>query len=143
MLCALSSLIACQILIYFGNVFSTTDEDDMWQGKPECPRYCLEIRKCEDGASTRLRECGSTSRQKWKIDGSVIRPACSSSFYLSDGMIKKGSGSSLDFESSGKFEIRKNGKCLTNHHDPRDGELASFRNCERARKTGTEDWFWN
>ena len=58
-------------------------------------------------------------------------------------MIMKGSGSSLQFESSGKFEIQKNGKCLTNLHDPRDGELVSFRNCDRARKTGTEHWFWD
>ena len=112
-----------------------------WQGKAKCPSYCLEVSSCKSGAGLRVKKCGSTSKQKWKRDGSVIRPSCSSSLYLSDGEVKKGS-SSVDFSSSGKFEIRKSGRCLTQMHHPRDGEPVEFRSCSKARKSNTSRWVW-
>ena len=112
-----------------------------WQGKAKCPSYCLEVSSCKSGAGLRIKKCGGTSKQKWKRDGSVIRPSCSSSLYLSDGEVKKGS-SSVDFSSSGKFEIRKSGRCLTQMHHPREGEPVEFRSCTKARKSDTSKWVW-
>ena len=112
-----------------------------WQNKAKCPSYCLEVSSCKSGAGLRVKKCGGTSKQKWKRDGSVIRPSCSSSLYLSDGEVKKGS-SSVDFSSSGKFEIRKSGRCLTQMHHPRDGEPVEFRSCTKARRSNTSKWVW-
>jgi len=115
----------------------------MWQEKAECKSWCLTIGSCDAGRTLRLRKCGSSSNQKWWFDGDVLRPACSSSLYVSNGLVMNGESMSVDAGSaSGKFEIIKNRRCLTNMHHPRDKEPVSFRNCERARRSDTSKWEW-
>jgi len=117
----------------------------MWQEKDECKSWCLTIGSCDAGRTLRLRKCGSHSNQKWWLDGDVLRPACSGSLYVSDGLVVRGSDASVDYSfssSSGEFEIRKSRRCLTNIHHPRDKEEVKFRNCERARRSDTSKWEW-
>mmetsp|Transcript_16775 Transcript_16775/g.37224 ORF Transcript_16775/g.37224 Transcript_16775/m.37224 type:complete len:353 (-) Transcript_16775:139-1197(-) len=113
-----------------------------WQDKSTCKDWCLEAKNCKEGASLRIQKCGSSSMQKWKKDGNVLRPACSSKLCVSNGELKKGSSSVDGLSSGGKFEIKKSGQCLTQLHHPKANELVEFRSCSRARASDTSQWIW-
>ena len=127
-----------------GRLEMVCDPDDEWQERRDCPRWCLQISSCNAGATTRIQECSSSSRQKWYMDGDVIRPKCSSSLCVADGTVEKCSTDvNLDFKSSSTFEIRRNGRCFNQDHDPRRGEPCNFRSCSSARRNGTNKWKFN
>ena len=113
-----------------------------WQGKSTCKDWCLEAKSCKEGAGIEIQKCSSTSKQKWKKDGNVLRPACNSKLCVADGKLTSGSISLDGLGSSGNFEIKKYGGCMTQQHHPRASEPVSFRDCDKARRSKTNRWEW-
>jgi len=113
-----------------------------WQGKDTCKDWCLEAKSCKAGAGIEIQKCSSTSTQKWKKDGNVLRPACNTKLCVADGELKTGSVSLSGLSSGGNFEIHNNGGCMTQQHHPRANEPVSFRDCDKARRSKTNRWEW-
>eukprot|EP00562_Extubocellulus_spinifer_P014915 CAMPEP_0178573648 /NCGR_PEP_ID=MMETSP0697-20121206/18892_1 /TAXON_ID=265572 /ORGANISM="Extubocellulus spinifer, Strain CCMP396" /LENGTH=214 /DNA_ID=CAMNT_0020208505 /DNA_START=205 /DNA_END=846 /DNA_ORIENTATION=- len=113
-----------------------------WRDKKKCLDWCLEADSCKSGAKIRIRRCGGSKMQKWKKDGSALRPACSSRLSVGNGELKKGRTELSGLSSGGKFTIKKNGMCMTNPHQPEDREKVSFRDCRKASNSKTDKWEW-
>ena len=113
-----------------------------WQGKSTCKDWCLEAKSCKEGAGIEIQKCSSTSKQKWKKDGNVLRPACDSKLCVADGKLTRDSISLDGLSSGGNFEIKKYGGCMTQQHHPRASEPVSFRDCDKARRSKTNRWEW-
>ena len=113
-----------------------------WQGKDTCKDWCLEAKSCRSGAGLEVQKCSGSSKQKWKKDGNVLRPACSSKLCVANGELKSGSISLEGLSSGGSFEIQKFGGCMTQQHHPRSDEPVSFRDCTKARRSNTNRWEW-
>ena len=115
-----------------------------WQNKAKCPDYCLTYKKCTPGSSIKIRRCGDSKNERWKKEGSVLRPDCDGGDKLCvSGQTLKTCNTKLSFDSGGgnKFEIRKGDKLLTNHHHPKDGEPVDFWDMRKCRQSNTNFWF--
>ena len=113
-----------------------------WQGKSTCKDWCLEMKSCKEGSGIEIQKCSSTSKQKWKKDGNVLRPACDSKLCVANGKLTRDSISLDGLKSDGNFEIQKYGGCMTQSHHPRANEPVSFRDCAKARRSHTNRWEW-
>ena len=114
-----------------------------WQDKERCPDYCLTYSRCESGSNIRIKLCGTTSREKWRRDGNVLRPNCSGGSRLcvaDDELRRCDTNLTYAYEGPNKFEIRRGDKLLTQHHHPRSGERVGFRNTTITRRNKTNFW---
>ena len=119
------------------------ERDFNWHGERSCDDFCLTYSRCESGGSIRIKRCGDSSKEQWERKDNVLRPDCSggSRLCVADDELRR-CDTKLEFayEGSNKFEIRRNGKLLTQHHHPRSGEPVDFRNMSITRKNKTNFW---
>ena len=114
-----------------------------WQNRRKCPKWCLTYSKCSPEAYIRIKKCGDSSKERWRKDGAVLRPACDDGRRLcldGDELNKCDTKISFDYEGKNKFEIRKGNRLLTQHHHPKDGERVGFKSMRKTRKNNTNLW---
>jgi len=110
-------------------------------------KWCPE----ERSGRVRLKECSTTSRQKWILneDDGTIRlynneDKClerrGSSLYMTE-CTRGSSRQKFDFNvDASKFEIRQGSNCVTQEHHPRSNEKLKMQTCSQARRDDTSLW---
>lgn len=113
----------------------------MWQEERKCPSYCLEVDgDVKEGDELRLQACSRSYKQKFKLEGRVLRPAADRRLCVKGEKLRK-CDADLEIFGGSKFEIHdRRGKCFTNVHHPKLKELVEFRECRNARNSHTNLW---
>lgn len=115
---------------------------------------------CKSGSSLQVDKCDSKSlRQKFIAVGRTIRPASNPSLCATVGgyngvkspvklrACKRGEGSDSqsfkEVRAEGKFELQpssNSGRCLSQHHHPKEHEVVFPEECSKTRRFDTTYW---
>eukprot|EP00562_Extubocellulus_spinifer_P019644 CAMPEP_0178582826 /NCGR_PEP_ID=MMETSP0697-20121206/23938_1 /TAXON_ID=265572 /ORGANISM="Extubocellulus spinifer, Strain CCMP396" /LENGTH=251 /DNA_ID=CAMNT_0020218597 /DNA_START=54 /DNA_END=809 /DNA_ORIENTATION=- len=117
------------------------EERFKWQDERVCHSYCLEVDgDVEEGDLLRIMECSATIKQKFKLEGHVLRPAADRSLCVKSGKLKR-CDTRLEIFGGNKFEIHnRRGDCFTQVHHPKPEEPVEFRECRKARNSHSNLW---
>ncbi len=127
-----------------------------WQNSSSEKWWCAECTgNCSNGSRLQIRRCSQTSRQKWVAVDKTIRFAPNRSLCLTaSGVGAKnpvrlrtcngGRGQKFDgVREQGRFELQPSsnpGRCISQHHHPKDKEPLYPETCSKTRSTKTTYW---
>jgi uncharacterized membrane protein YgcG len=125
-----------------------------WQNEWDERRWCLECQgsSCREDDYLLIDDCSSSSKQKFVYEGGRLKPftsqdLCWERTRRNAHQLKKCSSSSKQIingiKFDGTFEMHPDGypdDCLTNHHDPKSGEVIRGQSCSMARNDKTSLW---
>ncbi|KAL9188111.1 hypothetical protein ACHAXT_006489 [Thalassiosira profunda] len=128
-----------------------------WQGSAKERFWCMECRGgCRLNNSLQISHCGEEARQKFIAIQKTLRPATNPSLCATvtgyggtDDPLKlrrcnRSPAQNFDeVRAAGKFELQpanNYGRCISQHHHPKDKEALFPEKCEKTRKFDTTHW---
>lgn len=127
-----------------------------WQNSSSEKWWCAECTgNCSSGSRLQIRKCSQSSRQKWVAVDKTIRFAPNRSLCLTaSGVGAKnpvrlrscngGRDQKFDgVQQQGRFELQPSsnpGRCISQHHHPKDKEPLYPETCSKTRETKTTYW---
>mmetsp|Transcript_19412 Transcript_19412/g.55849 ORF Transcript_19412/g.55849 Transcript_19412/m.55849 type:complete len:237 (-) Transcript_19412:404-1114(-) len=122
----------------------------LWQERKRyCPDYCLEASSKKSGATLEIKDCSRSPLQKFEEIGGVLRPAWNKKLCVKSDKLRRCDDSLAGFRGN-HFEIklsnqkkRRQEKCFSNPHHPKNCEPVRFSECKEARNSHTNYWTWD
>ena len=127
-----------------------------WQDSSSEKWWCAECNgNCSSGSRLQVRKCSQTSRQKWVAVDRTIRFAPNMSLCVTTSGVGSNNpirlrqcngGRAQQFDGvqeQGRFELQPSfnpGRCISQHHHPKDKENLYPESCSKTRSTKTTYW---
>ena len=126
-----------------------------WQDSSSEKWWCAECGSCGSGSRLQIRKCSQTNRQKWVAVDKTIRFAPNPSLCVTVSGVGSSNpirlrpcngGQNQQFngvQEEGRFELQPSfnpGRCISQHHHPKDKENLYPETCSKTRSTKTTYW---